>query len=145
MPLGKEVSEGREYIEERWFKEFEGRVSLVGVQCDTCKKVFFPRKEVCPVCFEGELKEVPLSMQGKLHTFSRTEMGVTGLDVPYVYGFIDLPEGIKLFGLITDCEPWDQVLKVGMEMEVFITAIRKDHSGREVVAYKFRPAGGNQS
>jgi uncharacterized OB-fold protein len=145
MSQGQQVSGTKEYIDERWFKEFDGKVTLMGVKCGTCKKVFFPKKEVCPVCFDGELREEPLSMRGKLHTFSRTEIGVTGLEVPYVYGFIDLPEGIKLFGLITDCEPWDKVLRVGMEMEIFVTTVRKDPSDKEIVAYKFRPLGGKQA
>ncbi len=135
---------GKEYIDERWFRESNGQIVLSGVRCERCGKVFFPKKEVCPLCFDGELKEVPVSMGGKLHTYSRSDMGVAGLDAPYVFGFIDLPEGIKLFGLITECEPWDKILKIGMDMEVFISPIRKDPAGKEIIAYKFRPIAKGQ-
>jgi uncharacterized OB-fold protein len=39
---------------------------------------------------------------------------------PYVIGFIDLPEGIKLFSMLTDCEPAEKTLKIGMEMETIL-------------------------
>jgi uncharacterized OB-fold protein len=72
-------------------------------------------------------------------------MGPSGLPTPYLIGFIDLPEGIKLFSLLTQCDPWDRVLKVGMEMEMVIETIRQDEEGNEIVAYKFRPSRGESS
>lgn len=132
----------KEYLDDRWFAEFDGKVGLAGVKCKTCNKAFFPPKQVCPECFYGELELHRLSMRGTLHTFSRSDMGVAGLETPYVFGFIDLPEKIKLFGLITDCDPYDRNLKIGMEMEIYIDTVRKEPSGKEITAYKFRPAGG---
>jgi benzoylsuccinyl-CoA thiolase BbsA subunit len=134
----------RKYIDDRWFRESDGKLSLVGTRCGKCRKVFFPAKEVCPDCFDGELAVEPLSMRGRLHTFSRSDMGVDGIEVPYVFGFLDLPENIKLFGMITDCDPWDEVLKIGMEMEVYIAPVRRDGKGNELVAYKFRPLRGGR-
>ena len=134
------VNEGKGYIDDRWFMEAGGKVTLAGVRCRQCERVFFPKKEVCPLCYDGELTDVPLSMRGTLHTFTRSEMGVAGLKAPYVFGFVDLPEGIKLFGLIVDCDPWDKVLQIGMAMDVFVAPIRRDPSGKEIVAYQFRPA-----
>lgn len=134
----------RKYIDDRWFRELEGKVLLVGTKCGNCGKMFFPAKEVCPDCFDGKLTEEPLSMRGRLHTFSRSDMGVEGIEVPYVFGFLDLPENIKLFGMITDCDPWDEVLKIGMEMEVYIAPVRRDRAGNELVAYKFRPLKGSR-
>jgi benzoylsuccinyl-CoA thiolase BbsA subunit len=66
-------------------------------------------------------------------------MGPSGMEKPYVIGFVDLPEGIKLFSLLTQCEPWDEVLKVEMEMEMVIETIRRDKEGTEIIGYKFRP------
>jgi uncharacterized OB-fold protein len=72
-------------------------------------------------------------------------MGPSGLPTPYLIGFIDLPEGIKLFSLLTQCDPWDRVLKMGMEMEMVIETIRQDEEGNEIVGYKFRPSKGKSS
>jgi uncharacterized OB-fold protein len=132
----------QKFIEDGWFKDSVEGIALVGSRCEACKKVFFPKKEVCPRCFDGELKEVPLSKKGKLHSYTLSVMGIPGIETPYVVGFIDLPEGIKLFSVITDCEPWDKVLRIGMEMDMVIGRIRRNEFGDEIVSYKFRPIKG---
>ncbi len=127
------------FIEEGWFKETPEGTFLLGSECQDCGMVSFPQKRVCPNCFDGELKEVPLSKKGKLHTYALSIMGPPGIEKPYVMGFIDLPEGIKLYSLLTECQPWDEVLKVDMEMEMVIEKIKEDQEGNDIIGYKFRP------
>jgi uncharacterized protein len=129
----------RKFIEEGWFQTYDGASMVVGTRCEACNKVFFPRKEVCPDCFDGRLKEVPLSTRGKLHSYTVSYMGLPGMKTPYAVGFIELPERIKLFSVLTDCEPYENVLKVDMEMEMVIEKIKQDELGNEIVGYKFRP------
>jgi uncharacterized OB-fold protein len=136
--MNQHNGEGR-FIEEGWFKKFAEGMVLVGSRCEACKKVFFPKKEVCPDCFEGELKEIPLSKRGKLHSYTISFMSLPGMKIPYAVGFIELPEGIKLFSILTDCKPYERVLKVDMEMEMVIEKIKQDESGNEILGYKFRP------
>ena len=136
---GNQYSGKGKLIEERWFKDSPEGMVLMGSRCEKCKKTFFPKKLVCPHCFDGELKEVPLSRKGKLHTYALSVMGPSDMEKPYVIGFIDLPEGIKLFAILTDCEPWDEVLKVNMEMEMVISKIKEDEYGNSIRSYKFRP------
>ena len=136
---GNQYSGKGKLIEERWFKNSTDGVVLVGSRCEECKKTFFPKKLVCPECFNVELKEVPLSKKGKLHSYVLSVMGPSEMEKPYVIGFIDLPEGIKLFSILTDCEPWDHVLKVDMEMEMVIAKIKEDKYGNSIRSYKFRP------
>ena len=142
MPHGE--NSGR-FIEEGWFHDFGGGISLAGGRCPACNKTYFPTKAVCPSCFDGDQEKVPLSGKGTLHTFARSHMGPVGMQTPFTIGFIDLPEGIKLFSLLTECDPWDEVLAVGMEMEMVIETVRQDEEGNEIVGYKFRPARGNAS
>jgi len=80
-----------------------------------------------------------LSKRGRLHTYALSVLGPPEMEKPYVIGFIDLPEGIKLFTVLTDCEPWDEVLKIDMEMEMVIGKIKQDEYGNEIISYKFRP------
>ncbi len=132
-------SDNRKLIEEGWFRDFGDGLALAGGQCLACGGIFFPEKPVCPNCFDPARKKVPLSRKGKLHTFALSHMGPGGIPTPFVIGFVELPEGIKLFSLITQCEPWDKVLKVGMDVEMVIETIRRDEEGNEIVGYKFRP------
>lgn len=135
----------RRLIEEGWFHDFGQGLSLTGGRCSACGRIYFPTKSVCPSCFSAEQQKVPLSGRGKLHTFTRSHMGPAGIQAPFTIGFIELPEGIKLFSLLTQCEPWDKILAVGMEMEMVIETIREDEEGNEIVGYKFRPSGGKSS
>lgn len=131
-----------ELIEAGWFKDSADAAVLMGSRCNACGKVFFPKKVVCPNCFDGELKDVPLSKRGKLHSYALSVMGPSGMKTPYIIAFIDLPEGIKLFSVLTDCEPWDEVLQIGMDMEMIIGKIREDECGNPISSYKFRPING---
>jgi uncharacterized OB-fold protein len=129
----------KRFIDCRWFKDFGQGPVLVGSFCQSCEKVSFPPKPVCPICFEGVLKEVPLNRRGRLHTFAQSMMGPPDMDKPYIIGFIDLPEKIKLFSVLTDCEPWTEVLKIDMEMEMVIERFKTNPDGSDVYTYKFRP------
>ncbi len=131
-----------QYLEEGWYGESADGVVLVGSRCEACQKTFFPKKLVCPSCYDGELKDVPLSKRGRLHTYALSVMGPPDMKKPYVMGFIDLPEGIKLYSLLTDCDPWDEVLKIDMEMEMVIGKIKENDKGNEIMGYTFRPVKG---
>lgn len=135
----------RRFIEDAWFHDFGQGLSLTGGRCPACGRTYFPTKRVCPACFDADQQKVSLSRTGKLHTYTRSHMGPAGIRTPFTIGFIELPEGIKLFSLLTQCEPWDKVLAVGMEMEMVIETIREDEEGNEIVGYKFRPSRGVSS
>jgi len=129
------MSEGRiKIINNKWF-------SLIGSKCRSCGKVFFPPKTVCSSCFKRyELEEVTLSKKGKLYTYSVISLGLpSGFDKPYACGYVDLPEGVRLFSILDECEPFDQVLKTGMKMEMVIKKIKHDEEGNIIVGYKFKP------
>jgi uncharacterized OB-fold protein len=127
------------FIEDGWFEDFGEGVALVGRRCLSCGKVSFPAKPACPECFTGEQRKIPLSRRGTLHTFTVSYMGPPGIDKPYAIGFVDLPEGIRLFSLLTGCEPFHEVLEVGMEMEMVVEPVLRDGEGNPIVGYKFRP------
>jgi uncharacterized OB-fold protein len=131
----------KKYMEEKWFMETADGVSLRGTRCEACNKVFFPKKEVCPDCFDGHLVDVPLGRKGRLHAYTLSVMGPPHLKKPYVAAFVDLPEGIKVYTLLTECEPVDEVLRVGMDVEMVIEKIGDDAEGNEMIGYKFKPLG----
>ena len=111
--------------------------SLLGSKCQSCQEVAFPQKTICPNCFGNKIKPVKLSSKGKLFTFTVTYQGPREYSVPYACGYIDLPEGVRLYSLITDWTP--EKLKIGVEMELVIDKIKEDSEGNEVIGYKFRP------
>ena len=136
----KEVKRGRRVVREGLFDWPSVSPALIGHRCKVCKNVFFPRRFICPECFEeGTLEEIHLSTKGRLYTFSVLERGPLGFDPPYAVGYIDLPEGFRIYSLLT-AESMEE-LRIGMEMELVIEKIRQDSEGNEIIGYKFKPTG----
>lgn len=125
------------------FAETSGGPALAGQKCRDCGKIAFPRKRVCPACFGENLDEQLLSRTGVLHTFTCTHVGAPHLPSPYLLGFVDVPEGIRLLSLLVDCDPWEEVLQAGMPMEMVLGPLMRDASGEELYTYKFRPVAAN--
>ena len=124
-----------------------GEPFLLGSKCTRCGRAFFPRKTVCPDCLiEGTMQDLPLSTRGKLYTGTIAHTAPLGFKPPYVVGYTDLPEGVRVFSEIKDfqiCQdylvPGTEMLAPGTEMELVIEKIREDDEGNDVIGYKFMP------
>ena len=66
-------------------------------------------------------------------------MAPEGFEAPYITGKTDLPEKVRIFSVITGCEPREDALEIGMEMEMVFEPLRKDKDGNDLIGYKFRP------
>ena len=113
---------------------------LIGSKCRQCGEVFFPKRMVCLKCTAMDMERVLLSARGKLYSFTITRQAPPGSVVkpPYVLASIEMPEGVNVHTVLTDCD-LDKV-QIGMDMELVIETVKQDESGRDVAAYKFRPA-----
>jgi uncharacterized OB-fold protein len=115
---------------------------LIGSKCSTCGRTFFPKQSVCRICMrEDTMQETALSTRGKIDTFTVVHVAPIGFKAPYIQAFVDLPEGPRIFSLITGCEPSENALKTGTEVELVIDKITEDEKGNDLVGYKFRPVG----
>ena len=113
---------------------------LIGGKCTSCGKVTFPKTYVCSVCMtEGSIEEVPLGTRGVIDTFTVIHVAPLGFRAPYVQAFVNLPEGLRIFSLITGCDPLQNDLKDGSEVELVIEKIREDEKENDLIGYKFRP------
>jgi uncharacterized OB-fold protein len=88
-------------------------------------------------CFSKDLEEAALSSRGRLFTFTINHQGPKEFSTPYASGFIDLPEGVRIYSLLTDWQTKD--LKIGAEMQLVIEKIKEDDEGNVVLGYKFQP------
>lgn len=111
-------------------------VRLHGSQCGHCGAVAFPPHPSCPACgAESGQDIVQLSPVGTLYTFSEIHVAPKGFATPYAVGYVDLPEGVRLFGQI---EGGAGALRLDQRVAVTLGPVRTDASGRSVVSYKFR-------
>lgn len=113
---------------------------IIGSKCKVCERYFFPKRVICPYCYKEVVQETELSKKGKLYSFTIIESekaAPPGFKVPYAFGYIDLPEGVRVLSLLTD---WKRDhLRLDMDMEVVIEKLLDDPEGNEVYGYKFRP------
>jgi len=116
------------------------RYSLIGSECSHCGKVFFPKRVLCPECRrKGELKDIQLKGNGKIHTYSviNTPTEEFKTIAPYVVAIVELEEGAKLTTQIVDCNPDD--VEIGNEVEMVFRKIKEEgEDGVISYGYKFR-------
>lgn len=107
-----------------WQAAAEGR--LLVQQCPSCgHRQWYPRA-LCTAC-GADPEWLACSGRGVVHTFTVVrQMGMRAFrgDVPYVVAMIDLEEGPRIMGGITDCDPDDVV--IGLAVEVHFLQAAED-------------------
>lgn len=113
---------------------------ILASRCPACDEIFFPRRRICQNCQTENLKPIELSSNGKIFSFTvvmkRPASNYLG-PVPYAFGWVELPEGVRVETLYTGCQFED--LRIGMDVELVIETLHHDSDGREIVCHKFRP------
>jgi uncharacterized OB-fold protein len=117
-------------------EEKDGALVQMGYKCDACGKTSFPVFELCPFCSFGKGKKLPLSTIGTLFSFSITRVPVGPYKPPIIAGYIDLPEGTRIFGQIhANIED----VKTGMQVKMETGVIWTENDGTEVMGYYYVP------
>ena len=111
---------------------------LVGGRCAGCGKVFFPRFNVCPSCATRKsMVEVRLSRRAKLYSYSVIHVDTPGFKAPYAVGYVDLPEGPRVFGHLDGWQ--DGPIPLDSVVDIYAGPIGKDRDGAELISVRFRP------
>ena len=115
--------------------------ALLGNQCRRCCTTFFPKRHLCPCCFDqGRLEEVRLDRHGTIYAATLVHVSSpTGIQAPYIYGYVDLPENrIRIPTLF--CGHEIEHFTPGRDVELAIEPIRTSRDGIPIIGYKFRLA-----
>lgn len=108
---------------------------LKGYKCKKCGELDFPKTVPCSKCWGKEFDMVPLSTRGKLYSVSDIYIGQPGMAVPYVIGYVDLPEGIRIFAQL---EGAVETFRCDDEVEVVSGSIKNNRDGLPITSYKFK-------
>ena len=118
--------------------------ALYANQCQTCSGIYFPKRDICPVCFtNGDLVDKEISGCGTVYTSSIVQIpSPSGIRPPYACGYVDMAlenedESIRLYALFTDPDPVK--IACGQTVELVIDEVRRDDHARAVMAHVFRP------
>jgi len=122
--------------------EGDGTGYLIGSRCRSCGAHYFPKRELCARCLTEDVETVPLSRRGTLYTFTIVRQSTPEFAVPYVLGYVDLPEKLRVMGQIAGCDPED--VHIGMPVELSLEPWGEDDAGRQLVGYRFRPVNDDE-
>jgi uncharacterized protein len=119
----------------------DGSPRLIGGLCDPCGRHHFPRLTTCPYCSAEAVTEALLSANGSLWGWTAVTTAPPGYrgDVPFGFGIVELPEGLRVITRLT--EPAPDRLQRDQPMRLVLTPLHVDDEGRAVVTYAFAPAG----
>lgn len=108
-------------------------VHLIGSRCDACGALACPPRRVCATCRSTELSRTRLGQKGRLYTYALVRQAPKEFPTPYVIGYVDLDEGVRIFTrVITGAE---KDLRLGMPMTLRAAPL----PGTGTVAYAFAP------
>lgn len=127
----------------REWREVPGRYNLIGSRCACCGKVYFPKRNICPVCRRaslGKMQEYRLKKEGTVFTFSVVHEASEDNDIlkPYAVAMIETEDGVKITGQLVDVD-LDKI-EIGMKVRVVFRKINEEGpSGIIHYGYKFAP------
>jgi benzoylsuccinyl-CoA thiolase BbsA subunit len=139
VPLVSAAPEHVFLVEDRCEVGPDGPRLLVSC-CQRCGRYAFPARRVCPRCKLRSMASVKLGQRGTLYSFTVCHVAPEGWKAPYLQAYIQLPEGLRIFSLISSSiKPTAEALRVGMPMELVVEPVQP---GSDVLTFKYRPGGG---
>ena len=122
------------------FEANDGAVTLLGVRCRRCGRYQFPASTTCSACAGDDVEAVRLSSAGTLWGWTTVLTAPPGYEgpVPFGFGVVELPEGLRVITRIEATEV--DALEFGMPMRAAVAALHDNDDGDTVVTYTFVPA-----
>jgi acetyl-CoA acetyltransferase/uncharacterized OB-fold protein len=112
-------------------------VRLLGGRCPSCQRLNFPAQALCPYCASDGCETVSFGEHGVIEVCTTVTNRPPGYEGPLPFGFgvVELPEGIRIISRV--CDP--ERAAPGTPVRLLIEPLSTDTEGREVVTYAFAP------
>jgi uncharacterized OB-fold protein len=120
----------------------DGSLTLIGGFSPTSGHYHFPLLDTCPYSGAADVEARDLSGTGTLFGWTAVSTAPPGYlgTVPYGFGIVELAEGLRVIGRITETDV--DALEFGRPMRVVADVLTTDDDGNEVVTWAFAPQGG---
>lgn len=115
----------------------DGKGNLVGGRCPKCEAFYFPARSVCARCLCGDIERVALCGSGTLYTYTVIHQSLPQFETPYVLGYVDLDDNVRVAGQLVGVEADE--LRLGMRLTTQIEP-RAGADGEQELWFRFRPA-----
>jgi uncharacterized OB-fold protein len=116
-----------------------GQVHLLGSRCDSCGARAFPPRKVCASCRSTDVRRVRLNGTGRLYTYAIVRQAPKEFPTPYIIGYVDLDEGVRVFTRVITVS--EQDLRLGMRMTLRAAPL-PGGGDTPLLAYAFAPEPG---
>ncbi len=124
----------------RFWRMIPNRYNLLGTKCKNCGRVFFPPRSICPDCRRvGNVETYKLDGKGEIisYTHVRSPQEDFEEETPYTIAIIELDEGPRIVGQITDTDGGD--IEIGKKVKTTFRNIGEDgNKGIIHYGYKFQ-------
>jgi len=119
----------------------DGGLTLLGGYSPSSGLHHFPRFAICPYTGADDVEPARLSDHGTLWAWTAVTAAPPGYagSVPFGFGVVELPEGLRVVTRITESDP--SALEHGMAMRLVADVVAVEDDGTEVVAWAFAPDG----
>jgi len=124
----------------RAWREYPQRYRLEASRFRKSGKTYFPPRDVDPETGDTDFEIVTLPEIGRIVTYTviRVAPGQWSDQSPYGLAIVELTDGTRLCGQVTDCDVND--IKIGLDVRVELRRIQTEgHSGVLSYGYKFVP------
>jgi uncharacterized OB-fold protein len=110
--------------------------TLLGGRCEACGTLRFPHRNLCPRCQSTQVAVVPLSRHGTVHTYTIVRSKPPGYlgAVPYAFGLVELPEGLRVASTLTARDI--ETIAVGDKVEFELITLGEGDDA--VLSYAYR-------
>ena len=112
---------------------------LVANECTSCGARFFDRRNACASCFGTSFREVDITTEGVVRSFTIVAMAAPGVPVPFVAAIVDCG-GTSVRGNVINTDPTPEKVTLGMKVRLATYSLGTDDDGVEAVGFGFEPA-----
>src|SRR4051794_13984382 len=100
---------------------------LVGGKCTSCGHVTLGVRDACPDCWKRNMMTpVPIGRTGTLYTCTVIHQAADGYVAPFAVGYVDLPEGVRLFAHLANEE---RSRRIGASVQLTVAPLKKNRDG----------------
>lgn len=125
--------EGRLLTPQEVVADALGVLHLCAMKCTACGFKVFPPSDTCPSCLATQLTRLPLGELGTLYSYTTVHIAPPGWQTPYVLGYVDFPEGVRVFGKVKV----DSAATLQPDMKVAMRIIETEVPGKGTPAYRY--------
>ena len=111
---------------------------LVG-RCALCHRTHFPATTTCPYCGAEECRRAEAGPEARLwlYTVVYTRPPGYGGPIPYGFGIVELPDGLRVVTRLTESEV--DRLQPDQAMHLVLDTLTTTDDGTPIISYAFAP------